>query len=292
MEQEGVKLPCFKEEVDESQPPHIKEEEEDHRISQEGNRFERPEEIPVICVIVKSEDDEDKGESEEKREVEPPSCGSAQHMITEADGEHCGRSQADHLFAPLLHSDDTSSHSADTDDEDSTADKTSHTDNAHFKCSQCGKTFNAKAFLMRHMRRHTGEKPFACSVCKKSFSRQDYMKRHLKTHTEEKSYSCSICSKGFHESSTLVNHIRTHTGAGDKPRLYDIQKDRYFGWHCIKNRHQSLKDITTWAQEHFKKPLSLNTICGYFYKCKLKLYYAKRKPFINNIQKCRQLLWA
>ena len=50
-------------------------------------------------------------------------------------------------------------------------------------------------------------------------------------------------------------------------------------WHCIKNRHQCVKDIT-------------NTVRGYICKCKLKLYYAKRKPYINNTQKRRWLLWA
>ena len=62
--------------------------------------------------------------------------------------------------------------------------------------------------------------------------------------------------------------------------------------HCIKNRHQCVKDITTWAQEHFRKPLSVNTVRRYIRKCNLKLYYAKQKPFINNTQKRRRLLWA
>ncbi|KAF0030331.1 hypothetical protein F2P81_017062 [Scophthalmus maximus] len=61
--------------------------------------------------------------------------------------------------------------------------------------------------------------------------------------------------------------------------------------HCIKNRHHSVKDITTWALEHLK-PLSVSTVRRYIYKCKLKLYHAKRKPFINSTQKRRRLLWA
>ena len=50
-------------------------------------------------------------------------------------------------------------------------------------------------------------------------------------------------------------------------------------------------DITTWAHEHFGKPLSVNTVCCHIYKCKLKLYTAKWKPYINSIQKCCWPLW-
>ncbi len=31
--------------------------------------------------------------------------------------------------------------------------------------------------------------------------------------------------------------------------------------HCITHRHDSVIDITKWAQEYFQKPLSVNTIC-------------------------------
>ena len=44
-------------------------------------------------------------------------------------------------------------------------------------------------------------------------------------------------------------------------------------------------DIATWAREYFGKSLSLNTVCCCIKKCNLKLYYAKRKAFINFVQK-------
>ncbi|XP_072772206.1 uncharacterized protein [Nerophis lumbriciformis] len=132
--------PHIKEEKEDPLTPHIKEEEEEHSISQQGEHLEGLEEVdvtkmPVTGVPVKSEGDEVKGESEEKREAEPPSSSSTQHMTTEADGDHCGGSQADKLLAPLSDSEDTTSHSPDTDDEDSKDDKTCHTDNTHFTCS-------------------------------------------------------------------------------------------------------------------------------------------------------------
>ncbi|XP_061784362.1 uncharacterized protein [Nerophis lumbriciformis] len=61
---------------------HIKDEEKEHSISQEGEHFEGLKEFSVTGVPVKSEDDEVKGESEEK------SSSSTQHMTTETDGDH------------------------------------------------------------------------------------------------------------------------------------------------------------------------------------------------------------
>ena len=101
-------------------------------------------------------------------------------------------------------------------------------------------------------------------------------------------------------SSTVHNIIKRFRESGEitackrqgrKPTL-NARDLRFLRRHCIKNRHQCVKDITTWAQEHFRKPLSVNTVRRYIRKCNLKLYYAKQKPFINNTQKRRRLLWA
>ncbi len=51
-------------------------------------------------------------------------------------------------------------------------------------------------------------------------------------------------------------------------------------------------EITTWAQEYFKKTLSVNTIHRAIRRCRLKLYRSKKKPYLNMIQKCRRFLWA
>ncbi len=62
--------------------------------------------------------------------------------------------------------------------------------------------------------------------------------------------------------------------------------------HCITHRHNSVIDITKWAQEYFQKPLSVNTIRRAICRCQLKLYHAKSKPYVNMVKKCHRVLWA
>ncbi len=80
-------------------------------------------------------------------------------------------------------------------------------------------------------------------------------------------------------------------GQGRKPKLNNRDL-RSLRRHCIKNRHSSISDITTWAQDYLGKPLSSTTIRSYIHKCQLKLYCAKRKPYVNSVQKRHRLLWT
>ena len=64
--------------------------------------------------------------------------------------------------------------------------------------------------------------------------------------------------KRFRESGEITARKRH----GRKPRLNDCDL-RSLRRHCLKNRHECVKDITKWAQENFRKPLSVNTVCHY-----------------------------
>ncbi len=90
-----------------------------------------------------------------------------------------------------------------------------------------------------------------------------------------------------------TEEISVRKGQGRRP-LWDAHGLRALRRHCITHRHDSVIDITKWAQEYFQKPLSVNTICLAICRLnlQLKLYRAKRKPYVNMVQKRRRVLWA
>ncbi len=73
-----------------------------------------------------------------------------------------------------------------------------------------------------------------------------------------------------------TGEISVRKGQGRRS-LLDARGLRDLRRHCIIYRHDSVIDITKWAQEYFQKPLSVNTIRRAIYRCPLKLYHAKRK---------------
>uniref|UniRef100_A0A8C9XQ29 C2H2-type domain-containing protein n=1 Tax=Sander lucioperca TaxID=283035 RepID=A0A8C9XQ29_SANLU len=180
-------------------PPHIKEEQEELRSSQEGEQLQGLEEaditkFPFTPVTVKSEDDEEKGQSSQLHQRQ------TQHMETEADGEDCGGPEPARNSHPLLQpeTEDQTGDSSEpeTDDSDdwketrepqSALNSLKHDSRCKkpFSCSECGRRFGTKSQLKRHMRTHTGEKPFSCSVRKKSFTQSHHLKYHMKRHTGE-----------------------------------------------------------------------------------------------------------
>ncbi|KAI4883252.1 hypothetical protein NFI96_008388 [Prochilodus magdalenae] len=93
--------------------------------------------------------------------------------------------------------------------------------------------------------------------------------------------------KRFRESGTTA----VRKGQGRKT-LLDARDLRALKRHCTSNRNATVKEITEWAQEYFQKALSVNTIHSAIRRCQLKLYSAKRKPFLSKLHKLRRLHWA
>ncbi len=88
-----------------------------------------------------------------------------------------------------------------------------------------------------------------------------------------------------------TGEISVRKRQGRRP-LLDARGLRALRRHCITHQHDSVFDITKWAQEYFQKPLSVNTICRAICRCQLKLYHAKSKPHVNMVQKRRRVLCA
>ncbi len=111
---------------------------------------------------------------------------------------------------------------------------------------------------------------------------------------------CQIAKALQISSSTMHNIIKRFRetgeisvckGQGQRP-LLDARGLRALRRHCITHQHDSVIDITKWAQEYFQKPLLVNTIRRAICRCQLNLYHAKRKPYVNMVQKCHRVLWA
>ncbi len=111
---------------------------------------------------------------------------------------------------------------------------------------------------------------------------------------------CQIAKALQISSSTVHNIIKrfretgeisVRKGQGRRP-LFDARGLRALRRLCITHRHDSVIVITKWAQEYLQKPLSVNTIRRAICRCQLKLNHAKRKPYVNMVQKCCRVLWA
>ncbi len=88
-----------------------------------------------------------------------------------------------------------------------------------------------------------------------------------------------------------TGEISVRKGQGRRA-LLDARGLRALRRHCITHQHDYVFDITKWAQEYLQKPLSVNTIRRAICRCQLKLCHAKRKPYVNMVQKCHRVLWA
>uniref|UniRef100_A0A8P4KIS5 C2H2-type domain-containing protein n=1 Tax=Dicentrarchus labrax TaxID=13489 RepID=A0A8P4KIS5_DICLA len=249
--------------LDQEEPPHIKEEQEEVRTSQEGEQLQG---FTFTPVPVKSEDDDD----EEKPQSSQLHQRQTEQMETD-DGEDCGgpeparNSDPDEHLQPV--SEDNSPDSTDTDDSDCDWMQANKTPSGMegqtnseapdigakerpFPCSYCGKRFSLKGNLNRHIRDHTGERPFPCTGCDKSFKDSGSLTAHMRCHTGEQPYSCLFCGKNFSGRGNMTRHMRIHTG--EKPFTCSV---------CSKSFH-----VKEHLNRHMKyhtgeKPFSC-TVCG------------------------------
>ncbi|KAL0808622.1 hypothetical protein ABMA28_013060 [Loxostege sticticalis] len=85
---------------------------------------------------------------------------------------------------------------------------TTHT-NDYFSCT-CGKKFDSKSNLKKHMVVHTKEKLFPCTVCSKAFSRKKNLVQHMWIHSEHKRFECVDCNKQFNQKVTWKSHMKSY----------------------------------------------------------------------------------
>ncbi|XP_070546575.1 zinc finger protein 493-like [Ptychodera flava] len=85
-----------------------------------------------------------------------------------------------------------------------------HQDNINqFICEKCGKGFQTKVMLTRHLRCTHSESPVQCEVCGKQFSHHSTLRVHSQIHNKAiyQSHQCELCPRKFMSRSKVKVHM-------------------------------------------------------------------------------------
>ncbi len=78
-----------------------------------------------------------------------------------------------------------------------------------------------------------------------------------------------------------TGEIYVRKGQGRRPVL-DARGLQALRRHCITHLHDSVIDITKWAQEYFQKPLSVNTICRFHLQMPTRALSCKKQAICEH----------
>ncbi|XP_033493694.2 uncharacterized protein LOC117264012 [Epinephelus lanceolatus] len=262
------------------EPPHIKEEEEELWSSQEGEQLQGLEEaditkFPFTPVPVKSEDDEEKPQSEGHHcggpgpvpggGVQPAPGGGVRLVPRDSDPDLEPDTDDKKPDCSLVAEIEVSLDDWDETREPQSGLKTHNknevpvspvmclSDENPFSCSETSDFSEPEidegddwagsrepqsclnSVPTRDKKGSADEKPFSCSICKINFTRRGSLQTHMRIHTGEKPFICPFCSKSFTQAGSLKRHMSIHTG---EKRFSCSVCDRRFIWlHQLMN-HQ------------------------------------------------------
>ncbi|XP_030255002.1 endothelial zinc finger protein induced by tumor necrosis factor alpha-like isoform X2 [Sparus aurata] len=223
------------------EPLHMKEEQEEHWISQKGEQLYGLKEtdkskFPSTAVPVKSENDEEKtqrsqlhqSQTEDNREAEPPASSSTTQIKTETDGGSDSVRNQDPDRHAQLNTEEEGSDCSETDvssgewQDYGPETKESDSGSEETRAPQSG--LNALKHVETPVsdvgcnageRTMKGDKPFGCDACGKRYTALGSLRTHMRVHTGVKPFSCDVCRKRFIQQGHLISHMRVH--AEEKP---------------------------------------------------------------------------
>jgi len=82
-----------------------------------------------------------------------------------------------------------------------------------FPCPECGKLFNSKWYVLRHVKTvHTpdDQKKFQCDLCSKGFMTKAAFEGHMNWHNNLKPFKCDWCPSSYQNQSNLMAHQKKH----------------------------------------------------------------------------------
>lgn len=88
--------------------------------------------------------------------------------------------------------------------------KSFHSGDKPFKCTQCGKRFHDLEAHERHSLMHGMTRKHHCDSCPKVFAHRTDLKRHQCIHTGRRPFKCDLCHKGFIRQDHMKKHRETH----------------------------------------------------------------------------------
>ncbi|MEQ2289044.1 hypothetical protein AMECASPLE_029173 [Ameca splendens] len=125
------------------------------------------------------------------------------------------------------------------------------TDLKPYSCPQCSKAFRYSSYLKIHMKQHTER--YFCSICGHKSTSSSNLKVHIRTHTGEKPFSCSVCGKKYTNKASMLSHMSVH----DAERKYscDVCK-KSFAWYTELKYHQCVGESS--GEQTHEEDASIN----------------------------------
>ncbi|XP_041664443.1 gastrula zinc finger protein XlCGF57.1-like isoform X2 [Cheilinus undulatus] len=273
---------------EDTKPSHIKEEQEELWISQDGEQPQGQEEADIkfsfTPVMVKSEDDEEIPQSSQLHQVK------AEQMETGADGEdskgseQARSSDSEQRLHPEIEvmveelseaeAEDcnnvkcTKMYQSDLNSLERMKDQKPKTEKNVNSCGHSSKKSNQTG----HMEIQTTENHLDFSKCGERFSVQAHVVQHMEIHKVDRPSSCPECGKTYGHKSHLMDHLRSHT------------EEKPFSCSVCGKRYKYKSTLTHHLKTHTGEKLFSCPECGKSYPRKYKLtehlrIHTGNKPF-------------
>ncbi|CAL8358425.1 unnamed protein product [Arctogadus glacialis] len=107
-----------------------------------------------------------------------------------------------------------------------------------YRCPLCGREFQFKVAIPRHMQIHSLENIFQCQECNKHFSDGPAFRAHQRCHAALKPYECLECGMVFKHYSVMEDHRRKHTE--NMPSHHCSVCGKTFKYSSLLHQHQYL----------------------------------------------------